>query len=88
MIVLAWRKLSDLLFGVHFLTGHSGRPAYGSDGRDGERGPRGVPGAAGVPGPPGPPGLNGYCESSQCVLPMVASPVSAKDSGMKGPTEM
>ena len=68
-------------------TGDHGRAAYGTDGRDGERGPRGVPGIPGVPGPPGRPGLNGYCESSQCILPMVASPISAKDSGMKGPNE-
>ena len=71
-----------------FLSGDPGRPAYGTDGRDGERGPRGVPGIHGVPGPPGPAGLNGYCESSQCVLPMVASPVSSKDTSMKGPSEM
>lgn len=41
-----------------------------------------------MPGPPGPPGMNGYCEPSQCVMPMVAQPVSAKDSGMKGPNEI
>lgn len=68
-------------------TGDHGRAAYGTDGRDGVRGPRGVPGIPGVPGSPGRPGLNGYCESSQCILPMVASPISAKDSGMKGPNE-
>lgn len=68
--------------------GKPGRPAYGRDGRDGDRGPRGTAGVAGVPGPPGTPGVNGYCESSQCILPMVASPVSAKDSSMKGPSEM
>lgn len=68
--------------------GEPGRPAYGAHGRDGEPGPRGVPGINGVPGPPGPPGQNGYCESSQCILAMVASPVSAKESGMKGPNEM
>lgn len=73
---------------VILFAGNPGRPAYGRDGRDGERGPRGVAGTAGVPGPPGPPGLNSYCEPSQCILPMVASPVSAKDSSMKGPTEM
>lgn len=70
------------------LSGDPGRPAYGKDGRDGERGPRGVPGVPGVPGPPGPPGLNSYCEPSQCVLPMVASPVSEKDSSMKGPSDI
>lgn len=70
---------------LHPRSGQPGRPAYGTNGRDGERGPRGAPGVHGVPGPPGPPGLNGYCEPSQCVLPMVAAPVSAKDSSMKGP---
>ena len=77
-----------MTFSYFRCSGASGRPAYGNDGRDGERGPRGAPGIPGVPGPPGTAGLNGYCESSQCILPMVASPVSAKDSGMKGPNEM
>lgn len=71
-----------------FPSGQPGRAAYGKDGREGQRGPRGVDGTPGVPGPPGPPGLNAYCESAQCVMPMVASPVSAKDSSMKGPSEM
>lgn len=70
---------------VHRLSGEPGKPAYGSNGRDGLRGPVGIPGMPGVPGPPGPPGPNGYCESSQCVLQAVASPISGKEYNVKGP---
>lgn len=73
---------------VHLLSGEPGTPAYGTNGRDGLRGPPGVPGMPGVPGPPGPPGLNGYCESSQCVLNVVVEPPSIKESNMKGPDSL
>lgn len=72
----------------HLLSGEPGKPAYGSNGRDGLRGPVGPPGMPGVPGPPGPPGVNGYCESSQCILQAVAGPQSIKESSMKGPDSL
>lgn len=70
----------------HLVLGEPGQQAYGSNGRDGLRGPVGPNGMPGVPGPPGPPGVNGYCESSQCVLQAVSQPL--KESSMKGPDSL